>query len=184
VYKITVSLSQNIKRGEGMRVSEYFGLNRSQPSLDFVDVDIYGDIEVFIDPRALRLLQSKWGDECVSLVQDFFRTVLDSIKAGDNEKAQRLLLALHEPNETHLGLSKDKSRGRALGEESSYSVYLVLSQSEAAKSGLLEDLEDTVLFVVYGKWIICCFLDADWYRYFWISKGYRDADFAPFWQDD
>ena len=44
-----------------MRVSEYYNLNRSQPSLDFVDVDIYGDIEVFIDPRALRLLKRHGG---------------------------------------------------------------------------------------------------------------------------
>ena len=26
-------------------------------------------------------------------------------------------------------------------------------------------------------------LDADWYRYLWISKGFRGADFAAFWQD-
>jgi hypothetical protein len=27
------------------------------------------------------------------------------------------------------------------------------------------------------------FWDADWYRYLWISKGFRGADFAAFWQD-
>jgi len=26
-------------------------------------------------------------------------------------------------------------------------------------------------------------LDADWYRYLWISKGFRGADFAALWQD-
>ena len=27
-----------------MRVSEYYHLDRTQPELDFVDVDIYGDV--------------------------------------------------------------------------------------------------------------------------------------------
>jgi hypothetical protein len=32
-----------------MRVSEYFGLGRNQPTLDFVDVDVVGDTRVFVD---------------------------------------------------------------------------------------------------------------------------------------
>jgi hypothetical protein len=60
------------------RVSQHFHLGLDQPSLDFVDVDIIGDLSVFIDPRALRLLHSEWGDECVSLIQNFFRAVLQA----------------------------------------------------------------------------------------------------------
>jgi hypothetical protein len=46
-----------------------------------------------------------------------------------------------------LGLSKGKARGRAIGSGSAHDVWEALSKSEAAKSGLLEDLEDTVLMV-------------------------------------
>jgi len=130
-----------------VRVSQYFKLGRTQPSLDFVDVDVFRDIRVFIDPRALRLLPSKWGDECVSLIQTFFRTVLGAIRDGDNDRARNLLRTLKEPNETHLGLSRTKARGRALGPESAHDVWDSLSKSEAVKSGLLEDLEDTILMV-------------------------------------
>ena len=38
-----------------MRVSEWFHLGRSQPSLDFVDIDISTDITAFLDPRAIRM---------------------------------------------------------------------------------------------------------------------------------
>ncbi len=38
-----------------MRISEYYELERTQPTLDFVDVDTLGDTRVFIDPRALAL---------------------------------------------------------------------------------------------------------------------------------
>lgn len=130
-----------------MRVSEFYGLGRTQPALDFVDVDIYGDVRVFVDPRALRLLPSQWGDECVSIIQNFFQTVLGAIKDDRDNDAKRLLRTLREPNETHLGLSRGKARGRALGYESAVDVYEALCRSEAAKSGLLEDLEDTILMV-------------------------------------
>ncbi len=123
-----------------MRISEYYKLRRTQPMLDFVDVDITGDTPVFIDPRALRLLPSKWGDECISLIQSFFRAVLVAIHDSKHSEAQRLLRTLREPNETHLGLSKGKSRGRELGRESAYDLWNALSKSEAVKSGLLEDL--------------------------------------------
>ena len=36
------------------------------------------------------------------------------------------------------------------------------------------------LYVVSGKWVIWRFLDADWYRYLGIFKGFKDADFAVF----
>ena len=130
-----------------MRVSEHFGLNRNQPTLDFVDVDIHGDIKLFVDPRALRLLPSQWGGECVSLVQDFFRTVMRHIHNHHNAAAQELLASLHEPNEVHLGLSRAGAQGRALGNGSAVDVWDSLRQSEAARSGLLEDLEDTILMV-------------------------------------
>ena len=130
-----------------MRVSEYFNLRREQPTLDFVDVDVHDDVRIFLDPHALRLLPSTWGAECASLVENFFRTVIAAIKANDHATALRLLGNLREPNETHLGLSKGRSRGRALGEFSAQDVWKALQKSEAVRTGLIDDLEDTILMV-------------------------------------
>lgn len=130
-----------------MRVSEHFHLDRTQPELDFVDVDIYGDVLAFVDPRALRLLRTDWGQECVFLVQDFFSTVLRAIQENRSDDARQMLAAIREPNETHLGYSSGVARGRALGTQSAAHVGAALARSEAAKSGLLEDLEDTILMV-------------------------------------
>ncbi len=130
-----------------MRVSQLYDLNRSQPTLDFVDVNVEGDTRLFISPTALESLSSEWGDECVHLVQNFFRHVLDLIRTGRNPEAEALLRVLREPNETHLGLSKGISRGRALGNTSAHSVWDALSRSRASITGLLEDLEDAVLMI-------------------------------------
>src|SRR4051794_15415246 len=128
-----------------MRVSGYFKLGVGQDALDFVDVDVVGDDPLFVDPHALRTTRTPWTDECVSLLQDFFGTVLEKIRAGKHDRARALLRQLREPNETHLGLSRGHARGRALGPRSSRDVWDALLSSEAVKSGLLQDLEDTVL---------------------------------------
>src|SRR5262249_762834 len=130
-----------------MRVSEYYNLGRTQPSLSFVDVDLHGDVKLFLSPRAVRLLPTPWGDECVSLIQNFFGNVLELIQTRQHEPAEALLRVLREPNETHLGLSQDESRGRGLGGHKAHEMWRALTNSKAAQSGLLSDLEDTVLLI-------------------------------------
>jgi hypothetical protein len=130
-----------------MRVSEYFSLNKNQAYLDFVDVPIDTDLEVFIDPTALKVLASPWGNECASLVQYYFEAVLELIQAGKDLEAQALVAALNERNEFHLGFSSGKSRGHGFGTISAESVWGALSKSKASKSGLLKDLEDTCLLI-------------------------------------
>lgn len=132
-----------------MRVSQHYKLGRTQAELDFVDVDIRGDTPLFIDPQAIRQLPDEWGHECVRYVQDFFSQVLGAIRGNKNSRAQALLEGLREPNETHLGFSSGRSQGRALGPQSARNVWEALSKSQAAQSGLLVDLEDTIL-LVYG----------------------------------
>ena len=105
------------------------------------------DSKIFVDPRALRLLPSEWGAECVSLIQNFFEAVLDAIKEKRETDALCFLSALHEPNETRFGLSRKKARGRGMAKKLANKLKKALDESEAAKSGLLVDLEDMALMV-------------------------------------
>lgn len=130
-----------------MKVSEYFRLKGGQVTFPFVDVDIEEDIRLFVDPTMLRLTTSPWHTECQRLVETFFETVLAYIKDNKANTAINLLAEMHEPNEVHLGLSMARSQGKALGIRSATSIWGSLSESRAATSGLLEDLEDTALMV-------------------------------------
>lgn len=130
-----------------MRVSEYFGLKRTQAYLDFVDVPLHTDLAVFLDPHAIRSLESTWGNELSSFLQTFFESVLNAIKHGEHLKAKTLLSSLNEGNEFHLGYSVGKSRGHGFGHDSADSVWDALTKSKAARSGLLQDLEDTALLI-------------------------------------
>ncbi|EPC7207941.1 hypothetical protein ACR2RQ_001181 [Cronobacter dublinensis] len=130
-----------------MRFSEYFKLNRSQAYLDFVDIPLDTDIPVFLDPGAIKSLDSNWGQELTSHLQSFFEKVLKLIKDGKNAEAQKLLASLNERNEFHLGYSSDRSRGHGFGAGSAHSVWNALTQSKAVTTGLLKDLEDTALLI-------------------------------------
>jgi hypothetical protein len=131
-----------------MRVSEYFNLNRQQASLDFVDIDTANDISVFLEPGAIRQLPDDWGVQCERMLTTFFDSVLDAIKINDTVRVAYLLRGpLGEPDETHLGWSKGPSRGRGMGPKRAALVIDSLQRSRAVQSGLLEDLEDTALFV-------------------------------------
>lgn len=130
-----------------MRVSEYFDLRLSQPYVDFVDVRLDTDLEVFVDPAAIRVLPGAWATECVSLLQHFFETVLQLIQRGEHDRAVALLAALNERNEFHLGFSEGRSQGRGLGNQSAEDVWRALTRSRAATSALLQDLEDTCLLI-------------------------------------
>jgi hypothetical protein len=130
-----------------VRISEFFQLGRTQAFLDFVDVQLDTDLPVFVDPTALRGLKSGFGHECASLVQHFFQAVLNRIQTGDDDAARRLLSSLNERNEFHLGYSQGQSQGHGFGDKSANSVWEALSRSQASRSGLLQDLEDTCLLI-------------------------------------
>lgn len=130
-----------------MRVSQVFGLGRTQPSLDFVDVHVDTDTAIFVDPNALRGLDTTWGAECRSLLQHFFSHVLDMVQKGHDDAAIDLVASLRERNEFHLGFSIGQSQGRGFGSGHAGDVWKALTKSKAALSGLLQDLEDTCLLI-------------------------------------
>lgn len=130
-----------------MRVSQYFSLGRAQGSLEFVDVDIAKDVPLFIDPGAIRLLGTTMAHECASLLQNFFQRVLDAIGVANHQEATDLLAGLHELNETRLGFSAGGARGHGMGAGLAADLHARLQMSRAVATGLLQDLEETALFV-------------------------------------
>jgi hypothetical protein len=128
-------------------VSQNYKLGLTQASLEFLDVDIIEDTMLFVDPHAFRYVQNDWARECTALLQSFFGEVLSCIRAGKHVRARELLAQLSEPNEAHLGLSDGASRGSGLGPGLAEVIWESLRSSKAVSSGLLSDIEDTVLFV-------------------------------------
>jgi hypothetical protein len=129
------------------RFSEIFGINLDQAQLDFVDVTPARDTPLFIDPFAISLRQDQWSANCHQHITHFFQTALDGIRAGRADKARAMLNGLTEPNETCLGLSKGNPAGRGVSGKQALDLYESLARSQAARSGVLEELAECDLFV-------------------------------------
>lgn len=130
-----------------MRFSEYFHLNKQQNELDFVDIPIDGDIALFVDPFALAKREDELSIEANQLVSSFFQEVVEMIRAGDDSTAQRMLAKLNESNDTHFGLSREKSMGKGVGGKQSSDLFTALKNSRAVKTGFLNDLQDCELVI-------------------------------------
>ena len=130
-----------------MRLSKHFKLGASQAELDFIDIDTSKDIPLFLDPYLLSIRQDPWSIEADNTIKSFFGFFLGLLYNGDREAARELFDHLHEPNETCLGLSRKKPKGRGVGDEDAQRIFDSLANSRAAQTGLLQDLEDCRVFV-------------------------------------
>jgi hypothetical protein len=144
---VVAEAGSKTKHRVALRFSNYFKINRRQSELDFVDILIDTDIRLYVDPFALSVEEDEWSRECNDLVVDFFQHLVDSIRGGNLSHASDLLSNLHEPNQTRLGLSKRKARGRGVGPGQSRDVYQAFANSKAVETGVLKDLSDCELFI-------------------------------------
>ena len=129
------------------RLSDYFNLNKDQHQLDFVDVYISSDLQLFIDPSLFRVYDDEWSNACHNDVCGYFQTLVDLIKAGNKAEGLRLLQNLSEPKETHLGFGASGTNGRGVGYLQAKDLYEKLSDSSAVRTGFVTDLSDCELMV-------------------------------------
>ncbi len=85
-----------------MKISEIFNLKKSQFELDFVDIDPEVDTPLFLDPYFISKSDTKFGRAAYLLLNDFFSTLLSSLKNGNIARAQELFSYLGENNELYL----------------------------------------------------------------------------------
>lgn len=135
-------------RGEMARFSQYFALELTQGALDFVDVDVIGDSPVYIDPHCIRTQRGPWVEACQISIATYFESLVEAIRSQEDGRVAQLIRPLTEPNETHLGQSSGRSRGHSLGSaKKAQELIDALSASHAMKTGLVSDLEESVLFI-------------------------------------
>jgi hypothetical protein len=135
-----------------MKISDLYNLQKSQAQLDFVDINITEDIPLFIDPFFLSKRNDNWSIESTQTIRSFFQEVINAINQGRDEDARDLFSYLHEPNATCLGMSQGNPRGRGVGLGDSENIYESLLNSKAIQTGLIQDIEDNILFIDnFGK---------------------------------
>ncbi len=130
-----------------MLFSQAFNIGKSQPELDFVDIDVDLDFPLYFDPSTFLDGDDEFSKDCADDIYDFFDAVMEAIRQGDRHRGVELLAALREPNDTHLGVSKGKPAGRGLGPGQAAKVYRSLAGSKAIGTSLITDLSDYAMFI-------------------------------------
>jgi hypothetical protein len=130
-----------------MKLSERLNLNKSQRELDFIDIDLLGDMPLFIDPYFLSIRETNWCKKANNTLHDFFECIVNLVRAGKIDEAKELFDYLHEPNETNLGLSSGLPKGKGVGKNDTDRMFKRIIKSKAIQTGLVQHLEDTTIFV-------------------------------------
>jgi hypothetical protein len=130
-----------------MRISEHFQLKKSQLELDFVDIDIIGDLPLFLDPHYISFQKSKLAIDASYCIQTFFDKLLLLLRNHNRENANQHLEYIGEINEVHLGFSQGASMGRGIGSLNSSDLIKSINESNAIHTGLIEKLEDSRIFI-------------------------------------
>lgn len=131
-----------------MKITDYFELNKTQAEINFVDVNVKKDLPLFIDPHFLSHREDAWSVSATSYIRSFFDYLLDLIRNDEIDQARELFRYLaDEPDETCLGLSSGEPHGRSINQTDIDTIFRNLVSSVAAKTGLVEHLQDAIIFV-------------------------------------
>lgn len=132
---------------ETMRVSEFFGLSKSQYELDFVDVDTDTDTPLFLDPYFIAKSDFPFALEAHLSLRSYFVCLLSALKEDRMKDAEELFSHLGETNEICLGFSRSTPQGKGMGPSDAFRIFKSLKESKALQTGIMEDIEDFRIFV-------------------------------------
>lgn len=74
-----------------VRFSDYFTLGANQGGLDFVDIDIVGDVPVYLDPTAIRVQSGDWVEACQDSLSSYFSELLKAIRESNRPRIAELI---------------------------------------------------------------------------------------------
>ncbi|MCD4811778.1 hypothetical protein K8R14_04215 [bacterium] len=130
-----------------MKISSLFNLNKSQFELDFVDIDIEHDTPLFLDPFLISRRSDSHSQMVNATIKNYFQHLISLIKTGNLNDAKGIFKHLDEPNDTCFGFSHDTPCGNGIGPINQDDILQSIINSKAIESGLVEDLEDTAIFI-------------------------------------
>lgn len=128
--------------------SNHYRLGRLQFQLPFVDIDLDGDVPLYIDPYAISRIDTRLAIACHTAIVSYFQTLLSAVQRGDLDAVDQLVRRhMSEAREYHLGVSTLPRRGRGIGAFQAAQIVRALGQSQAAKIGYIGAIHELELHI-------------------------------------
>lgn len=128
-------------------INNIYNLKKTQHELDFVNINPNRDFPVYLNPFVFSTRSDQFSVEATRTITGFFQHNLSLIKSNYIDDARQNFFHLNEPNETCLGMSSHRPRGRGIGDNNADDLFESILKSRALKTGLVEHLEDTAIFI-------------------------------------
>ncbi len=119
---------------------------RGHADIDFVDVHIDTDVELYVDSERIELCEDPIAGEATSCIADFFDEMCTRAAARDNGGLYELFSYGREANETHLGFSTGRSMGRGTSPEIMMPIVNNIISLGLFDHGLITGLSDLPLW--------------------------------------
>lgn len=132
-----------------MNFSDRVSLNikNGHSDIDFIDVDLDKDTKLYLDPSLIEECKESWHKECAAILNNFFKNVYECFLSQDEERKLELLHFSGEPNETKLGQSKGKPKGKGASYEGLVKVFDEIIEKNLLVDNLIKSPMDMCVFV-------------------------------------
>lgn len=110
--------------------------------IDFIDIPVDTDVPFFTDIDRIFASPGFVAELAKQRLNDFFQTLANYAQKRDYDGMYQLLSYGHEPNETHLGLSRYSSRGRGVTPEILQPIIKEMLDKNLFEAGLVSNLSD------------------------------------------
>lgn len=85
---------------------------QNHKQIGFVNIIIGKDTRLYLDPLLISVTDTDFARECNEAIENFFATLSRAYISSDNRKLDDMLAHIGEVNETYLGMSTAKPKGK------------------------------------------------------------------------
>lgn len=118
----------------------------SHSQIPFVDITLDGDIPLYLDHDLISTDTSPVGVQARCSINTFFDVLFDACRGKNYPLVRQLLSYAREPNETHLGVSQGRSRGKGSTPELLFPIFKRLIELGCFDDGLITLPSDVMLW--------------------------------------
>lgn len=131
-----------------MNISHKFNLAiQGHQDIDFIDIDLSTDTELYLDPTLIDVLPTPWCKETKKIINDYFENVFDACHRKDYARLYDIVACGKEPNETKLGVSIEQSCGKGSRPENLYKIFRSVAEDTLVEDGLVKNPAELCIFV-------------------------------------